>query len=155
MTKILSSRNSKKHSKNVIQWVDANNELRYTKRSSLSPQWQPNFDRRTGKITTCSICSPKFKQCRKRGYFGRGRMIGRGGYSGRGTGNDPKLIRQELVPLPHPWRNEVDDSLWDMQLDIMRQIKTVVTTAITSQIPELAISMETQIKTAIVADIST
>ena len=79
-------------------------------------------------------------------------MSGEGEYGRRRTGNSPKLICPEPVPLPPSWRNEVNDLLWDMRLDIMCEIKIVITTTITSQIQKLAVPMATEIKAAIVAD---
>ena len=78
---------------------------------------------------------------------GRGGMIGRGGYGERGNSDGRRLIIKDPVPLPHPWRNEVDNLLRDIQIVIMREIKFVITTAITTQISEIAIAMTTQIKT--------
>ena len=81
-------------------------------------------------------------------------MSGRDGYSGRGTSNNPIIILKDQEQLLHPWSNEVDNLLHEMRLNTMREIKTVITNAITLQISELAIVMETQIKAAITADIS-
>lgn len=81
-------------------------------------------------------------------------MSGRGGYSGRGTSNKPIIILKDPEQLLHPWSNEVDNLLHEIRLNTMREIKTVITNAITSQISELAIVIETQIIAAITADIS-
>ena len=53
------------------------------------------------------------------GYTGRGGMIGRGGYGERGNSDGRILIIKDPVPLPHPWRNEVDNLLRDIQIDII------------------------------------
>ena len=57
------------------------------------------------------------------------------------------------MPLPYPWRNEVDNLLQDMRINIIREIKPVITTIITIQISEIEIAMVTQIKTAITSEI--
>ena len=89
------------------------------------------------------------------GYAGQGAMDGRGGHGGRGYSNGHKLILKNQVSLPHPWRNEIDNLLRKMRIDIMKEIKLAITNAISSQILEIAIAMATQIKTAITAEMST
>ena len=46
-------------------------------------------------------------------------MIGRGGYGERRNSDGRILIIKDPVPLPHPWRNEVDNLLRDIQIDII------------------------------------
>ena len=81
-------------------------------------------------------------------------MSGRGEYGERGHSDGSRLVFKYPVPLLHPWRNEVDNLLREMRVDIMKEIKLAITTAITTQITERAIAMATQIKTAITAEIS-
>ena len=89
----------------------------------------------------------------KGGYAGRGDMSWRGGYGGRWNNDGRRLVIKDPVPLPYPWRNEVDNLLQDMRINIIREIKPVITTIITIQISEIAIAMVTQIKTVITSDI--
>ena len=49
----------------------------------------------------------------------------------------------EPVPLLHTWYNEVDNLIRDMRVDIMKEIKLAITTAISSQISEIAKAMAT------------
>ena len=89
------------------------------------------------------------------GNVGRGTMSGRRRQGDRGYGDRRKLILKDLVPLLHPWRNKVDNLLREMRIDIMKEIKLAITTAISSQLLEVAIAMSTQIKIAITAEMST
>ena len=72
------------------------------------------------------------------------------GYSDR-----RKLVLKDKVPLPQPRRNEVDNLLREIRIDIMKEIKLAIITAISSQISEIAIAMATQIKTSITAEMLT
>ena len=82
-------------------------------------------------------------------------MGGRGGHGGRGYSDERNLIIKDSVPLLHPWRKEVDNLLRKMRIDIMEDIKLAITTAILSQISEIAIAMATQTETVITAEMST
>ena len=84
----------------------------------------------------------------------RGATGGRGGQGGRGYDRSTSSLK-EPVPLPHPWRNEVDNLIRDMRIDIMKEIELAITTAISSQISEIAKAMATQIKEEISIELST
>ena len=77
------------------------------------------------------------------GYVGRGDMSGRGGHGGRGNSDGHRRIINDPVPLSQQWRNEVDNLLREMRIDIMLEIKLVITTAITTPISEITIAMAT------------
>ena len=62
---------------------------------------------------------------------------------------------KDPVPLPRPCRNEVGNLIRDIGIDIMKGIKLAITTAIPSQISEIAIAMATQIKTTTSTEMST
>ena len=83
-----------------------------------------------------------------------GEMGGRERQGGRGSDRSKSSLK-EPVPFPYPWRNEVDNLIRDMRIDIMKEIKLAITTAISSQISEIAKAMATQIKEAISIEMST
>ena len=89
------------------------------------------------------------------GKSDRGAIRDRGGQGDREYSDRRKLILKDPVSLPHPWRNEVDNLLCEMRIEIMKEIKLVITTAISSQISKIAIAMATQIKTANTDEMST
>ena len=47
-------------------------------------------------------------------------MGGRGGQGGRGSDRSKSNLT-EPVPLPHSWRNEIDNLIRDMRIDIMKE----------------------------------
>ena len=104
---------------------------------------QPTFDTRTS------------NQKEGRGQDGRDGMGKRGGQGGRGSSGRNKQTSKDPVPLPHPWRNEVNTLIREMRVDIMKEIKLVITTAISSQISEITKAMATEIQTAISMEMST
>ena len=89
------------------------------------------------------------------GQVGRDDMGGRGGQGGRGYGGRSKHTSSDPVSLPNPWRNEVNTLIREMRIDIMKEIKIVITTAISSQFSENAKVMANEIKTAISMELST
>ena len=89
------------------------------------------------------------------GKADRGVMSGRRGQGDRGYNDRYNLILNDPVPLSHPWRNEVDNLIREMRIDIVKEKKLAITTAISSQISKIAIAMATQIKTIITAEMST
>ena len=81
-----------------------------------------------------------------------GGIVGQGG---RGSRDRSKSSLKDPVPLPHPWYNEVENLIREIRIDIMKEIKLVITTVISSQISEIAISMATKIKAAISTEMLT
>ena len=70
-------------------------------------------------------------QSEGRGHAGRGDMGARGGQGGRRSDRSKSSL-MEPVPLPYPWRNEVENLIRDMRIDIMKEIILAITTAISS-----------------------
>ena len=83
-----------------------------------------------------------------------GEMGGRERQGGRGSDRSKSSLK-EPVPFPYPWRNEVDNLIRDMRIDIMKEIKLAITTAISSQISETTKAMATYIKEVIRMEMST
>ena len=71
-----------------------------------------------------------------------GEMGGREGQGGRGSDRSKSSLKIP-VPFPYPWRNEVDNLIRDMRIDIMKEIKLAITTVISSQISETTKAMAT------------
>ena len=61
---------------------------------------------------------------------------GRGEQGGNGYGAGSNHATSNTVQLPNPWRNEVHSMIREMRIDIMKEIKLVITTAISSQLSE-------------------
>ena len=80
---------------------------------------------------------------------------GRGGQGGKGYGAGSNHATSNTVQLPNPWRNEVHSMIREMKVDIMKEIKLVITTVISSQLSEIAKVMASEIKTAISMELST
>ena len=51
---------------------------------------------------------------------GRGKTGGSGGQGGRRSDRSASILK-EPVPLPHSWRNEIDNLIRDMRIDIMKE----------------------------------
>ena len=79
---------------------------------------------------------------------------GRGGRGGNGHGAGSNHASSNTVQLPNPWRNEVHSMIREMKADIMKEIKIVLSTTITSQLSEIAKAMANEIKAALNIDLS-
>ena len=135
--------------------INTNEQKRHTKKVTFIDIDNPTPAKEQNRLQPSPYANRTSNQLEGRGHTGRGDMGGRGGQEGRKSRDISVSNLKDPVQLPHPWRNEVDNLIRKMHIDMMKEIKLVIITVISSQISKIARAMVSEIKTVISMEMST